>query len=221
VRQLTQLAAHLPHRRARRRRAILAGLLLAMAATEAGAFLRPVPNLPKPAPRQEPPASPVPAPPTVRGGEEQAEQNRFYDRANPDFRALQKANEALAGFPVDRHGNVDWMAALARGRIKPLADLHGKTEVQPLDLDVVMTNTREMPYVRFPHRSHTLWLDCSNCHPAIFEPRAGANRITMAEIFRGRYCGVCHDRVAFVTFFSCERCHAVPRNGTADGHRGP
>jgi hypothetical protein len=33
----------------------------------------------------------------------------------------------------------------------------------------------------------------------------------MADIFRGQYCGMCHDRVAFITFFSCMRCHSVPQ----------
>lgn len=219
---MTRCTAHLAHPRGRGRAARVAGvLLLAWAASEAGAFLRPVPDLPRPASRPEPTSRPAPAAPAVRGSEEQRDQNRYYDLANPDFRALQKANEALTGFPVDRQGNVDWMAALANGRIKPLADLRGQSEIQPLDLDVVMTNTKEMPYVRFPHRSHTLWLDCSNCHPAIFEPKAGANRITMADIFRGRYCGVCHDRVAFVTFFSCDRCHAVPRSATPADRQVP
>jgi c(7)-type cytochrome triheme protein len=190
------------------------------AVRDAAAFLRPVPGAPK---RESAPAPPPKAReqlPTARGAQEQPEQNKFYDPANPAYAALQKANEALAGFPVDAKGNVDWMAALASGRIKPLADLHGQTQMQPLDLDIVMKNTRDMPYVRFPHRSHTLWLDCTNCHPALFEPKAGANRITMAEIFRGRHCGVCHDRVAFLTFFSCDRCHAVP-HASGDGSIGP
>jgi c(7)-type cytochrome triheme protein len=76
-----------------------------------------------------------------------------------------------------------------------------------------MKNTKEMPFVRFPHYAHTLWLDCSNCHPAPFEPRSGSTSITMADIFRGKYCGMCHDRVAFITFFSCQRCHSVPQPG--------
>jgi len=76
---------------------------------------------------------------------------------------------------------------------------------------VILKNTKEMPWVRFPHSSHTLWLDCSNCHPAPFVAKAGANTIMMADIFRGKYCGMCHDRVAFVTFFSCARCHSVPQ----------
>lgn len=188
--------------------ALLALLLAGWGMAPAQAFLRPVPNLNKPVPQAK--AAPEPAAPQVRGSEQQAEQNRYYDPANPGYFALQKANEALAGFPVDRQGKVDWMKALSTGQIKPLADIHGQTEMQPLDLDVLMTNTKDMPYVRFPHRSHTLWLECSNCHPVPFQPKAGGNAISMAEIFRGRYCGMCHDRVAFVTFFSCERCHAVP-----------
>lgn len=180
------------------------------------AFLRPVPGQEKPPaePRQDPrPEAPRPA---TRSAAELREQNKFYDRANPDYATLQKANESLAGFPVDRQGYVDWMKALATGAIKPLADLHGRDPIQPMDLDVVMKNTKQMPHVLFPHRSHTLWLDCSNCHPAIFEPKAGANPISMGEIFRGRYCGVCHDRVAFITFFSCDRCHSVPNPAAAE-----
>ena len=41
------------------------------------------------------------------------------------------------------------------------------------------------------------------------------------DIFRGRYCGVCHDRVAFVTFFSCDRCHAVPRSAAPADRQVP
>jgi c(7)-type cytochrome triheme protein len=86
-----------------------------------------------------------------------------------------------------------------------------------LDLDVVMKNTKEMPYVRFPHQSHTLWLDCSNCHPVPFVPKSGANPVSMNEIFRGQYCGMCHDRVAFITFFSCDRCHSIPHGPVSGG----
>ena len=40
--------------------------------------------------------------------------------------------------------------------------------MQVLKLDIVMRNTAEMPYVTFPHESHTMWLECSNCHDGIF-----------------------------------------------------
>ena len=165
---------------------------------------------PKPAAEPQPP--PREARPALRPADPVPGQDLYYDESNPEFATLQKANQALAGFPVDRTGKVDWMELLRSGRIQPRASLRGEGSMNVLDLDVVMKNTREMPHVLFPHRSHTLWLECSNCHPRPFEARAGAHTITMSDIFRGRYCGMCHDRVAFVTFFSCMRCHSVPQS---------
>jgi c(7)-type cytochrome triheme protein len=148
--------------------------------------------------------------PETRSGKEQTEQNKFYDANNPAYHKLQKANESLVGFPLDKKGYVDWMKALRTGSIKPRTSLSNTKPMEVLDLDVILKNTKEMPYVKFPHSSHTQWLACSNCHDKIFVQKAGANPITMDKIFQGKYCGVCHDRVAFITFFSCERCHSVP-----------
>lgn len=78
-----------------------------------------------------------------------------------------------------------------------------------MDFDIIMKNTMQMPWVRFPHKPHTQWLACSNCHPKIFIPREHANPISMTKVLRGQYCGVCHDKVAF-SLFMCERCHSVP-----------
>jgi c(7)-type cytochrome triheme protein len=159
----------------------------------------------------QPKSAPLPA---VRSAEEVLEQNKFYDRNNPDYQKLQKANESLAGFPLDKRGYVDWMKAIRSGTITPRADLTNSKPMEVLDLDVILKNTREMPYVKFPHNSHTQWLACSNCHDKIFVPKAGANPISMNKIFQGQFCGVCHDRVAFITYFSCERCHSVPHGDT-------
>lgn len=139
----------------------------------------------------------------------------FYDPANPDYGTLQRHNDATRNLPRDPVGFPDWMRALSQGAIGPRSDLSGKGKMEVLDLDVIMRNTKEMPNVRFPHRSHTLWLACSNCHPAPFAPIAGGNQIRMADIFRGQFCGMCHDRVAFVTFYSCARCHSVPQGSNA------
>ena len=135
----------------------------------------------------------------------------FYDPANPDYKTLQRHNDATRTLPKDNVGFPDWMQALLKGDISPRSGLTGKEKMEVLDLDVIMRNTKEMPNVRFPHRSHTLWLACSNCHPAPFSPVTGSNKIQMADIFRGQFCGMCHDRVAFVTFYSCSRCHSVPQ----------
>lgn len=135
----------------------------------------------------------------------------FLDGNNPDRQRLQRIDEATRHLPYDANGFPDWMKALNRGLIKPRAGLNEKDRMEVLDLDIVMRNTKEMPFVKFPHRSHTEWLACSNCHPDPFLPRAGSSEIRMANIFRGQFCGKCHDRVAFVTFFSCDRCHSQPQ----------
>lgn len=137
------------------------------------------------------------------------EQNPIYDPSNPDYHRLQRIDEATRGLKRDSIGFPDWMAALRSGAISPRAGLSGTEKMDVFDLDIVMKNTKEMPHVVFPHQSHSLWLDCSNCHPAPFLPKAGANSISMSQIFRGQFCGMCHDRVAFITFFSCNRCHSA------------
>ncbi|MFO1352081.1 MAG: c(7)-type cytochrome triheme domain-containing protein [Gammaproteobacteria bacterium] len=162
--------------------------------------------------RQRPPAKStgVRKSPT-RASEAFEGMNQFYDRSNPLYGKLQKANESMTGFPTDRMGRVDWIAALRKGIINPRADIKGAGHMQVLGSEVIMTHTREMPYVRFPHATHTEWLACKNCHDGIFKAKKGANPMTMTDIFRGRYCGQCHDRVAFSTFI-CERCHSIAQS---------
>ncbi|HZX33198.1 MAG TPA: c(7)-type cytochrome triheme domain-containing protein [Rhodocyclaceae bacterium] len=168
-----------------------------------------------------PQESPLPAPGPVGPPEEEhaarraVERESFYDPANPDLAVLQRPLEATRGMPYDANGFPDWMKALKEGSINPRMSLRGQGKMEILDMDVIMKNTKEMPNVRFPHKSHTMWLDCSNCHPEPFKPQAGSNPIRMADIFRGQFCGKCHDRVAFITFFSCVRCHSVPQGSVA------
>lgn len=136
----------------------------------------------------------------------------IHDPGNPAVKALQPPSEALNGFPRDSAGIVDWVQAVRQGLIDPRADLGGQSQKQTLDLDILFTDTGAMPSVRFPHLSHTLWLDCANCHPAIFVQQKGANRIAMNDILQGKYCGVCHGKVAFPPTLNCARCHSVPQD---------
>ena len=138
----------------------------------------------------------------------------IYDESNPDYARLQRIDEATRHIRRDAVGFPDWMWALRSGAISPRAGLSASEKMSVLDLDIVMRNTKEMPHVLFPHLSHTLWLDCSNCHPTPFLPKTGSNPVSMEQIFRGQYCGMCHDRVAFITFFSCDRCHRVPQKAS-------
>ena len=122
---------------------------------------------------------------------------------------LQNPSDALAKFPMDRRQAVNWVEALRSGLINPRPSLTGEGEMVTMDIDVIMNNTELMPHVRFPHKTHTEWLDCRNCHDEIFAPVNNGNPVTMTKIYKGQYCGVCHDKVAF-SLFVCERCHSVP-----------
>jgi c(7)-type cytochrome triheme protein len=135
------------------------------------------------------------------------------DEAGPASALLQAPEAAFAQWPRDGRGKPDWVRALRDGAIQPRAEVRGDGAMQVLDLDIVMKNTAQMPYVRFPHQAHALWLACSNCHDALFAPKAGANAITMSGILRGETCGVCHGTVAFTALFTCERCHSVLQPG--------
>ncbi len=130
---------------------------------------------------------------------------------------LQHPAESMKNFPMDRRGEVDWVKALQDGVIKPRKTRTGKPEdgapMVELDLDIIMTDTKEMPHVRFPHLPHTQWLSCSNCHPDIFIPKANGNPVTMTKILEGKFCGRCHDKVSFA-LWTCERCHSVPHENS-------
>ncbi|MEN8801530.1 MAG: c(7)-type cytochrome triheme domain-containing protein [Thiogranum sp.] len=137
----------------------------------------------------------------------------LYDRRGPAYPLLQSAADALQRFPTDRQGNIDWVQALDQGLIAPRASVSGAGVMKRRSDEIIMRNTREMPWVMFPHKQHTEWLDCSNCHPRPFQEKAGTNQVTMDTIMRGKHCGMCHDRVAF-SIFVCERCHSVSHPGS-------
>jgi len=118
--------------------------------------------------------------------------------------------------PKANSGNrVDWVAALNRGDLKPRFDLDDENrEPVVLDLNIVREVKGSMPDVVYPHKQHTEWLDCSNCHPSIFLPKKGANNISMASILLGEQCGVCHGKVAFPVS-ECRKCHSKNKPKTA------
>lgn len=144
----------------------------------------------------------------------------IHDPNGAAIQTLQNPTESMINFPKDRRGEVNWVAALNEGVIAPRATISGDpadgAPMKLLDLDIIMTDTAAMPFVRFPHLAHTQWLACSNCHPDIFVPKNNGNPVTMEKILHGQFCGRCHDKVSFA-LWTCERCHSVthPNSPTA------
>lgn len=128
-----------------------------------------------------------------------------------DLQDLQPPVEALKQLPDATFGNgVNWVAALDAQNITPRADQLGKKQQFTLDMNIPMEVPGTMNNVLFPHKAHTAWLACSNCHTGIFKMQKGGNPITMKKINNGQYCGVCHGKVAFPVA-SCNRCHSLKK----------
>jgi c(7)-type cytochrome triheme protein len=136
----------------------------------------------------------------------------IHDPANDGTLALQPPLMAFNELTRSNAGNrVDWVKSLREGKIAPRADrLDPKVAPAVMDLNIVREVKGSMPDVVYPHKQHTEWLDCSNCHPAIFKPQKGANQISMASILLGQQCGVCHGKVAFPVS-ECRLCHSKPK----------
>jgi len=184
---------------------------------------------PAPAPSPAPAAAPAPVVPAVANAAPApasgAEVNAFnrlagrltrpaiesgiHDPTNDMTLQLQPPSVAFAGLPRSMAGNhIDWVKSLDSKGITPRWDRNDPTAAAVvMDLNIVREVKGSMPDVVYPHKQHTEWLDCSNCHPAIFVPQKGANQISMASILLGQKCGVCHGKVAFPVS-ECRLCHS-------------
>jgi|SRR5208283_4229411 len=62
--------------------------------------------------------------------------------------------------------------------------------------------------VNFEHAVHTVTFKCGDCHAKLFALKKGKDKITMGDIYKGQYCGACHNgKTAFIST-DCTKCHA-------------
>lgn len=157
------------------------------------------------------------------GGASSAESNiwqplrkdELHDPKGPGIKLLQEPAEALSKLPPDTAGNmVRWVEAIQKGYIKPRPSLKPGVEAEILDKDVLMNIKGGMPIVLFPHKRHTEWLACVNCHDGVFKMQAGGSNVSMFKILAGEQCGICHGAVSF-PLTECGRCHSLLHPGEA------
>ncbi len=158
--------------------------------------------------------------------EQARQQKKSVDNLIPEAERAKTWPTLSEQLPKAYNGDVDWIAALETGAIKPRVGLDPSAPAQAVfDLDIKLARSHSTALgppqsiaVTYRHSSHTQWLTCNNCHPDIFplgqeiaadgsvlERRSEA--ITMAMIKQGEYCGACHGTVAFGVDGACERCH--------------
>jgi c(7)-type cytochrome triheme protein len=135
------------------------------------------------------------------GGE--SPQDRIGPR--PAIESTLDREVALALLPRDSAGNVDWVAALRDGTIRPRGKRGAEQPAtKGFGYDFFMKGSVDMFDAYFPHSTHVEWLGCTNCHPGVVPYRH--EPITMESINQGESCGQCHGKVAFPVS-TCGRCH--------------
>lgn len=86
--------------------------------------------------------------------------------------------------------------------------------------DVVINNYADAAGMRpvvFPHWYHRIRFRCKVCHADLgFVFKAGGNKITMAKIIDGQFCGACHNGEISWSVENCGMCHSgVPGTPTS------
>lgn len=117
---------------------------------------------------------------------------------------------SLAKLPKADHGNkIDWGMALSRGLIVPKKYLTLKPDTQVTFKETLLLESdwQGIPPAVFSHLPHVWQLDCSNCHPDLFNVKKKTTQhFSMVANLQGEFCGVCHMNVAF-PMADCKRCH--------------
>lgn len=142
------------------------------------------------------------------------EQPRQCDRCH--MKSREGLDDRFAAFaaklPPSEFGNgIDWARALNEGYIRPANAL--SPNYAPMSLPDNLKNplkletTSPRSDVTFSHEEHFAELDCSGCHPEVFNiKKKGTEAFSMDRNIFGRFCGTCHMRVAF-PMNDCHRCH--------------
>lgn len=140
----------------------------------------------------------------------------IHNLSNPSLGAIQSMKEGFTGLKLDDYGQPDWAKMLRQGDINPRVNREGAEELMPVwQHDIIFKDTNAMPWVKFPHGTHSQWLSCENCHDAMFSQKTGTADISMGSIYMGGHCGNCHGKVAF-TLTDCARCHSMLHPGVAE-----
>ncbi|MBI5102061.1 MAG: hypothetical protein HZB33_09545 [Nitrospirae bacterium] len=127
----------------------------------------------------------------------------------------EKFSAVAAALPKSNFGNkINWSLAVKKGLIEPLHFLSLKP-AEEIGFKENMTLEAEwsgIPNAVFPHKSHTQWLDCNNCHPDIFNIKKKTTKhFEMVRILKGEFCGVCHLTVA-LPMQNCRACHPTMKS---------
>lgn len=117
------------------------------------------------------------------------------------------------------YGNgINWVETQRMGMIRPATYLKLKTQ-NKMSFDRIfffpLKEIFSIPKAIFPHKAHVALLDCNSCHPDLFSTKRNSTKgLSMDEIAKGNFCGVCHLTVAFPVN-DCNGCHPKLKDWTS------
>ena len=131
----------------------------------------------------------------------------------------QKFADFSADLPMAPFGNgIDWAAALKSGKVRPtnvIDDSKASLKLpENLRKPLKLGTSSPRSDVVFSHQDHFEELDCSSCHPDLFNiKKKTTESFTMDSNVYGNFCGSCHMMVAF-PMNDCRRCHRSMSNSS-------
>ncbi|MFQ5572171.1 MAG: hypothetical protein ACE5G0_21035, partial [Rhodothermales bacterium] len=107
------------------------------------------------------------------------------DTIRPPIENTLDPDSVVKMLPRDHAGNIDWVAALRDGVIKPRARIPEDTLTtwEPeykFGFDFFLPGPAPTFDAYYPHSVHTEWIACQQCHPRIFRYRG--TEIKMADV---------------------------------------
>jgi len=151
------------------------------------------------------------------GPEEGANKNCDSCHGKGSNAPWKKLQELEAKLPRSKFGNgIDWSKALDEGLIKPKTSLSGSAmKIVHIKTFVLESEMSGISSAVFPHKTHEQWLDCSSCHPDLFNiKKKSTETLRMHNMLEGESCGICHLFVAF-PLDDCKRCHPKMKSSGA------
>jgi c(7)-type cytochrome triheme protein len=89
--------------------------------------------------------------------------------------------------------------------------------------DIVINNFSDAAGMRppiFPHWFHRIRFQCKICHADLgFQFKAGGDKINMAKIIGGKFCGACHNGEIAWSVENCQLCHSAEPGTPTQVHR--
>lgn len=106
------------------------------------------------------------------------------------------------------------MAEMAKG--KSCAACHNGKKAFGIDkcttchpVKTLTFRVKETGPTLFRHEEHIETHHCSDCHPKLYSATKRGNPVSMAEMYKGKSCGACHDGKQSFSIKSCSTCHPV------------